>query len=803
MGNQVDSRSTSGTASALGHLRVLDLAGNDGQYCGKLFADLGADVIKIEPPGGDPARYMAPFAEDSQGDEHSLRFLNFNTNKRSMMLDLTSDQGQDTLRRLVSTADVLIETFTPGYLDNAGLGYDSLSAVNPALVMASITPFGQTGPNKELQGSDLIAQAMGGLMYLQGDDAKPPCAAPCDQASQLASAHAAYGTLTALHHRNLTGEGQHVDVSMQEVVAHLLFSIPQYALNSQIIRRTGATSTIAPNGYYECKDGRASLAIFFPHHWQVMVDWMDIDALADPMWQDMDFRRTNPDIVDLFVAEFASGFTVEEFVSEAQKRHLAASSMNTVAGFVNDRHMKTRDYLVTVDHPDLGKHSYPGAPYILSKTPWRVQRPAPRLGEHNQEVLADLVEAVPSDRIVRDRTTRDASELPLSGVRIVDFTRVWAGPFATRYLADLGAEVIKIETNQFLDNGRLNPNVSPMFPDINRSKLGVTINFRDPQGAELLRELVATSDVVVENFAAGVLERRGLGYEDLRLVKPDIVMISMPGYGNEGPHSQYVAYGQNLMAYAGLSMLWGFPDSPLDARPSVHYSDFVSAAHGATAIMAALEHRSRTGEGQFIEIPQSETLASTMGVALLDYLTNGRSWQPVGNRSMYAAPPGCYPCRGDDQWCAVACFTDDHWNAVCRAMGEPDWAQADAFNTLEHRLQNQDELDKRIGQWTSDYTPHQVMRMLQQQGVPAGVVQSGEQLYYDHHMRSREFIVAVEHSGSATLEHTGLTVRLSKTPGRIVRGLPELGQHNKQVFSDLLGSTPDQLASMIESKVIN
>ena len=178
MGNQVDSRSTSGTASALGHLRVLDLAGNDGQYCGKLFADLGADVIKIEPPGGDPARYMAPFAEDSQGDEHSLRFLNFNTNKRSVTLDLTSDQGQDTLRRLASTADVLIETFTPGYLDKVGLGYDSLSAVNPALVMASITPFGQTGPNKELQGSDLIAQAMGGLMYLQGDDAKPPCAAP-------------------------------------------------------------------------------------------------------------------------------------------------------------------------------------------------------------------------------------------------------------------------------------------------------------------------------------------------------------------------------------------------------------------------------------------------------------------------------------------------------------------------------------------------------------------------------------------------------------------------------------------------
>ena len=213
--------------SALGHLRVLDLAGPEGHYCGKFFADLGADVVKVEPPGGDPARFIGPFAGDTTDPERSLYFVNFNTNKKSLTLDITSRAGRDDLLRLVPAADVLVESFAPGYMDGMNLGFKALSAINPALVMTSITPFGQSGPYRDYLGSELIAQAMGGLMYVQGDDNKPPCVAPCDQASQLSSLHAAYGTLAALANRNKTGLGQHIDVSMQEIVAHLLFTIPQ------------------------------------------------------------------------------------------------------------------------------------------------------------------------------------------------------------------------------------------------------------------------------------------------------------------------------------------------------------------------------------------------------------------------------------------------------------------------------------------------------------------------------------------------------------------------------------------------
>jgi crotonobetainyl-CoA:carnitine CoA-transferase CaiB-like acyl-CoA transferase len=785
--------------TALGHLRILDLSCAQTGYFGKVFADLGADVIKIEPPQGDPARQMAPFAGDIQDLERSLYFLNFNANKRSVVLDFETDDGRESLRKLASSADVLVEGFTPGYLDGLGLGYETLSQVNPALVFASVTPFGQTGEYAKFQGAELVTQAMGGLLYIQGDDNKPPCYAPCDQASQLASLHAAYGALTALKVRSQTGRGQHVDVSMQDVVGHLLFSVAQYAFSHEIIRRTGATATIAPNGYYACKDGYASLAIFFPHHWNTMLEWMDIEALKDPIWQDLDFRRSNPDIVNMFVSEFISGFTVDDFVREGQARHLTVSGMSTMQGFVKDEHINSRDFFRNVSHPDIGDYATTGAPYRLSGTPWASLRPAPTLGQHTEEVMAE------GSRPINSSETTDNSTIhgcPLSGVRIVDFARVWAGPYATRYLGDLGAEVIKVENENFLDGGRISPDSSPMFSEINRSKLGVTVNFREADGADLIRELVSVSDVVLDNFAAGVLDRRGLGYDDLRKIRPDIIMISMPGYGNDGPYSSYVAYGQSLMAYAGLSMLWGFPDSPVDTRPSVHYSDFISAAHGAFVLMAALEHRAQTGEGQYIEIPQAETLAATMGVALLDLSVNGRSWDAIGNRSPSFAPHGCYPCRGDDQWCAISCLTDDHWNALSEAMDAPELVSDPRFECLDARLQNQDALDEIIGNWTQAFTPHQVMWNLQSVGVPAGVVQNGEQLYHDMHLRSRDFIQRIEHSGWRTLEHSGIPVKLSDTPGAIVRGLPGLGQHNSSVFGDLLGVESAELDRMASAGVL-
>ncbi|MBI4298265.1 MAG: CoA transferase [Chloroflexi bacterium] len=802
------SRNGDGSLSALGHLRVLELPGPAGQPCGKLMADMGADVIKVEPPGGDPARFVGPFAKDNPHPEGSLYFINFNTNKRSMVIDLTSQEGQRLFHSLASTADVVIESFAPGYLDSLGLGYRSLSRINPGLVMTSITPFGQTGPYKSYLGTDLIAQAMSGLMFIQGDDTKPPCMTPQEQAYQLTSKHALYSTLAAINYRRRSGRGQHVDMSLQEVMSHVLYTLVRYAFNSEIQRRVGRLSGAGGvSGYYSCKDGRdIAISVIFAHQFKTFVQWMGDETFLDPIWQDINFRRANQDVISEAVKEFIGSFTREEFVREAQSHRLPAIPINNMADVVNNPQMIAREYFVKSTHPYIGNHRYPGAPYRFGETPWTVRRPAPLLGQHQEEILEELKAPRAKRAKAGDGKRAIKGDLPLDGVRILDFTKVWAGPFGTRYLAQLGAEVIRVESNRFPDGGRAGGSSAaiggPTFPDINHSKMSITLDFHTPEGNDLVKRLVKISDIVIDNFPTGTLERRGLGYEVLKGINPRIIMVSMPGYGTTGPYTNYVAFGQELMASSGIAYYWGHADSPQTSRSKVYYSDFASAAFNACAMMIALECRNETGKGQYIELAQSEAATSTMGVGLMDYLVNGRNWEPMGNRNFTAAPHGAYPCRGEDQWCVIACWSEEHWQKLCKTVGKQPWTTDSHFVTQESRWKHQDELDTAIGQWTKDYTPYQVMHMLQKSGVPAAAVQSGEQVYHDIQLRARDFIVEIEHCPPfGEIEHTGVNARLSLTPGR-VKGLPGLGQENYYVFCDLLGLSRDEVDRLTEKKVL-
>ena len=780
--------------SALGHLKVLDLAGPEAQSLGRLFADLGADVVLVEPPGGTPGRRYHPRA--ASDPEVSLHFLNYNTNKRSLVLDLEAEAGQAELRALLREADVLIDSSPPTYLAGIGLGYSRMSRINAGLIVTSVTPFGHSGPYRDYLGGELAAQAMGGLMYIQGDPDMPPCSVPAEHAYQLACHHAAFATLAALTERRTSGRGQHVDVSAQEVVAHLLFNISRYALTGDIASRRNNDLAIAPNNYYPCRDGaRVCLCVFYDRHWDVLVEWMGDDALSDPAFRESAFRRANPDIVDQFVAPFVERFTAQEMLDECESRHLAASPFNTLKDLAEGPHTNGRDFYIETERPGMGAFRMPGAPYRFSRTPWSVRRPAPE--PDNARNHGKTCGWPRSDRRPASPPRPPRPAMPLEGVRVVDFTRVWAGPLASRYLAEMGAHVIKVEHRDYVDIGRQRGMASgPMFPELNRSKSCVTVNFRDPAGADLIRQLVAVSDVVLDNFAAGVLRRRGLGYEDLRQVKPDLVVLSMPGYGFEGPYSRYVAYGQNLMSYSGLSYLWGHPESPFDTRPKIHYTDFVSGAAAATAIAAALEYRAETGQGQFIEMDQSEALSTTLGVPLLHYFINGKTWEPSGNFSANAAPHGCYPCRGEEEWCVIECWDESQWSALCEAMGDPDLAADPRFATLRARVENREELNERIAEYTRHRTPYQVMRALQKAGVPAGVVQSSEQMYHDIHMRHREFIDEIEHDNMGLMEHPTVTTKLSATPGRVLHGMSVMGSANERVFGHLLGNPLEHIREL-------
>ena len=787
--------------SALAHISVLDLTGPEGNLCGKILADLGADVTKIEPPDGDKSRKIGPFATGVNQPDFSLYFANYNTNKYSVMLDLESREGVNRFIELSEKVDVIIENFRPGYMNQIGIGFERLSLNNPGIVMASISPFGQTGPYSSFIGDELIVQAMGGVMYCQGDEMKPPCVAPCEQISQLASFHTATGVLAAINHRNFAGKGQCIDVSMYEIAAQLLFNITRYTYHGDIARRMGATPIIAPNGHYACSDGYISLAVLENSHWQELVRWMDNESLADPIWNDMNFRRSQPEVVDIFVRDFIAGFTVEDFLEQAYSRHLAVSRVNEISDIAQSSQLEGRNYFQEIIDPEIGAHLVPGPPYRFGLTPSVLERPAPRLGEHQERVI-EKTKTEPGDSIETNDPLSDDLAFPLQGIRILDLSRVWSGPFSTRYLGDLGADVIKVETNKHLDTGRIVTNSTPQFLEINRNKKSITLDFAGPEGVKLIKELVQISDVVVENFASGVLDRRGLGYEALKKEKPDLVMISMPGYGREGPKADHVGYGQSLMSYAGLSNLWGFPDSPVEKRSNVHFPDFVSAGATATAILAALEYRNQYRFGQHVEIAQVEAMTGSMGVALLDYFVNGESWDPVGNRNFERAPNGCYPCRGEDQWCVISCPNDNEWDALVKVMGDPVWAQGSKFDSQQNRFTNHDELDNKIGEWTVNFVSYDLMNMLQEHLIPAGVVQTGEQLRNDPHLRERDFIVSVDHSEWGAVEHPGIAIKFSDTPGQITRGVPKLGEHNNEIYTKLLGIPEGAVNQLVEKEVI-
>jgi benzylsuccinate CoA-transferase BbsE subunit len=377
---------------ALARFRVLDLADATGSYCGRLLAGLGADVIKVEPPGGDPGRRLPPFYHDEPHPERSLSFWYLNTNKRSITLDIASADGRELFLRLAERADVVVETFPPGYLDEIGLGWETLHATNPGLILTSITPFGQTGPYRHFQGSDLIAQAMGGILYLCGLPEDPPVQIGGYSAHYHGSIHAAWGTLIALFDRLATGEGRHVDVSLQESMAATVQPwVHSWDRRREVVTRSqGEARGAAGGGLFRCKDGYVS---FGARYWEELVAWMASEDLAgdllDEKYRDPAYRR-QPAVaahINEIIAGFCARHTVDEVCNEGQRRRMLIFPVFSGKQIVEDEHLRARNWFIPIEHEDLGERfEYPGPPFRLSATPWRLERRAPQLGEHNREV---------------------------------------------------------------------------------------------------------------------------------------------------------------------------------------------------------------------------------------------------------------------------------------------------------------------------------------------------------------------------------------------------------------------------------
>jgi crotonobetainyl-CoA:carnitine CoA-transferase CaiB-like acyl-CoA transferase len=788
--------------SALGHLRVIELGDIPASYATRQLADLGADVIKIEPPGGDRNRLLPPFAGNLEHPERSLTFINANTNKRSIVLDLEGESDRETFSKLLASANLLVEATPLGFLEKFGLDDERLGKKFPRLAMVSITPFGRTGPYRHYKGSDAIANATGGFLYGQGDNTKGHCTAPSHLAYQMAGTLAALLGLAAVRHARSTGAGQRIDMSLQEALTFTnSSSIARYSRENRLERRPGGKAYGgAGTNIYRCKDCRyVHFTTNMPHMWKEFAqNWMVSKALAGPEWENPRYRDEHSEEVARAFAEFIGSFDADDFANQAQARHLAAAPLNTIGQFVNCEQNREREWMQEIDHPVIGKYRAPGAPMRLTLTPMRVRRPAPLLDQHRKEILAEL--ATFATNSVQQQTEQ-AREPMLKGLRMADLTQQYAGPLGTELLAYYGMEVVKIETGTIPSKER----EAAVHACMNRAKLGCTLNLRNGEGKELFKQLVAKSDVVVDNFSSGVLERLGFSFEVLQQINPAIVQAVMPGWGLTGPLKSWVAWGWQLLAYTGIMRLWGYPDSPMETRCKIAWPDRVGSVTMALGVLAALEYQARSGKGQFIEAGMLEAQGAMMGPAILDYTVNGNEWDAMGYAEILGAPYapyGVYPCRGEDNWIIIACDGDQEWRAMVNLIGKASWASDVKFAGKAGRKEHRKELDSRLSEWTSRCTPKQAFRLLQEAGVATGMPSSGEDLFHDIHLRARGHIVETEAQPWGKITHHGLPGIPSLSAADAGRLAPWIGAHNHQVFGEILGLSAEAIEELKKREAI-
>ena len=416
--------------------------------------------------------------------------------------------------------------------------------------------------------------------------------------------------------------------------------------------------------------------------------------------------------------------------------------------------------------------------------------------------------------------------LALQGIRILDLTDAVSGPFCTMLLAGCGAEVIRVESRRHLgfrtgaapsgsgavvqvpeyqiDFAKIDMStlVGTNFHRYNRDKLSVALNLTKPEARDLFKILVPLSDVIVDNLSFGVVQKWGLDYDTLKRLRNNIIVASMPSLG-KGPHEQWTTWGMNLLSFTGFAYSWGHPDTPTEERVASNtYPDYIAGMKTAAAILAALYHRAKTGEGQYVEVAQAEATASLLGLSYLDYFINDRVSPPKGNRHPQFAPYNSYRCKGDDRWCVIAVFNEGDWQKLCRALDSPKWATDSKYETMEARLRNVEELDKNIENWTRQYTPRQVMKILQSSGIAAGAVQNGEDLYFDLQLRDRGHMLEIDTGRQGRVTFDGPPLHLSAGQKTETDRAPILGEHNDYVYKQLLGLSSAEIDRLTEAKVI-
>ena len=777
----------------LSDLTVVEVAESvAGAFCGRMLAAFGARVIKIErPPYGNWTRYAEPQLNGLQSPESGALFLYDNMGKESVVLDWKNADGTASLLDLVSSADVLIDDWQPKTRRSLGIDIDTLQSLNPLLVNLSLTPFGLSGPYADWQSSPLVSLALGGYLYLSGEEDREPLMLPGYQAQRLTAMKGYAGLMLALRAREMTGRGQPVELSEMEALAALhQFTFVSHQYDGIIRKRAGVRlATGRRTGGYPittlpCKDGYITFSASAPHQWDYVCAMIGReDLLIDPRFSAFQSLKDAADEIDEILLEWVADKTRQEIVELAAGVYsVPASPVFDLSETMQDSQYIERGLFAQFDHPQDGGTTFPLVPFHMSATQPQFS-PAPSLGEHNGLMVAARNNSRKSQVNERAVSQEQGEQGLLNGIRVIDLTRVWAGPLVARILADFGAHVVKVsdprtptDRTRGVDNKH------------NRNKDSLTLRLDLPQGRDAFLELAAVSDIVIESFRPHVMNNFKLDYESLRRVRPDIIMCSISGYGSQGAAAEFPAYGTSVESITGVPSLMGY-EGEMPMTSGIAYPDPVTGMNAAAAIMTALHHRTSTGQGQFIDLALAEGPVCQIGEYIGAYAHNGT--QPVrsGNSHYKHAPHGVYPCLGDDRWLALAVTCEEQWHALCRVMGALRLLYDGRFRDEVVRKTNEAALNDIISSWTEQRDAIETMHALQGVGVPAGAVHRSIDMLNDPHLRERDFFVTLDEKDVGRKTYPGQAIITDGLPKQNWRASVPLGEHNEFVLCDLLGLT--------------
>lgn len=790
----------------LSDLHVVDFSdGVAGQYTGKIFAGFGATVTLVERAGGTSTRSLEPRRSTSDGNGWSLVFEHLNAAKSS--LEFVDDEAtRAEVATLVGGADVVIHD--AGSIPVPELGVRT--------VECRIGDFPAHGAYAHWRGSEMIHYALSGTMHVTGEETRRPLYGVGHRAAYAAGTTTFVSAMAALWERDTSASGQKVDTSLFESVSAMsenLVSLYSYSKDQPRRRPVDFLAMI------ECADGWLMLYTLTWWHW--LCEVFEIPEFAeDKRFEDLYARLTNWDAALAVLSEAASKLPVDEVVARCHSHKIIAERASTVAALVDSEPWRTRDMTVALDGADpQGRTASPvthalGPLFRVDGDGW-VRRAAPALGQRH---------AGDAPRTSPDLRAGPAHEAPkgglaLSGVRVVDMTSAWSGPFATRALSFLGAEVIKVEPPTHVDpwRGMFLPEFGPMFPSwvtgenrVNRcvwfntqahDKRSFSLDVTAPGGAEVFFDLLGTAHVLVANFTAGVLDRLGFGFDVLSERFPGLVMVEMPAFGAGTTSAGHLAMGSTMEAATGMTSLIGYGDGrPYQTGSTI--ADPIGGLHGAAAVLTGLHQRARTGRGCHVEVAQTEAASHWIGEYVLAELEGEPARSRPGNEVPDAEPHDAFGCIGHDEWGAISVPDDTAWRGLCATLGNPGLAVDERFADIDARRANRAELAGIISGWSGLLTKLDAASRLQANGVPAAPVNKSVDVFYDATLRENGFMVDIDHPDVGAATYPSVAYRLSRTPGAIRRRAPRFGEDNPAILSELLGYDPDRIAHLYETRAV-